>query len=299
MSALPEAFDVAVAQYPVSAPRTWEEVAQQIGDWVSDAATRGARLLVFPEYAAMSLAALLDAPVRGDLRAQLAALQAYRDEYLALHQRLAWQHGVYVLAGSLPWRLGDGRYVNRAWLCSPHGGRAFQDKRVMTRFEREHWGISSGEPQAVFRTELGVLGVAICYDAEFPQLVRAQVEAGAELILVPSCTDALAGYHRVRIAAQARALESQCPVLMSPLVGEAPWSPAIDVNVGAAGVYGPPDRGFPADGVLAQGRLDAPGWVHARVDPAATRKVREDGQVLNHRHWPEQSASGPVRVHEL
>jgi predicted amidohydrolase len=100
----------------------------------------------------------------------------------------------------------------------------------------------------------------------------------------------LAGYHRVRVAARARALEGQCHVLVSPLVGEAPWSPAVDVNVGAAGFYGPPDRGFPDDGVIAQGRLNEPGWVYGEIDPAHTRRAREDGQVFNLRHWPEQGA---------
>jgi len=141
----------------------------------------------------------------------------------------------------------------------------------------------------VFDTELGCIGVAICYDSEFPLLVRQQVEQGAELLLVPSCTDAAAGYHRVRVAAAARALESQCYVLLSPLVGTLDWSPAVDVNVGAAGIYGPPDRGFPDDGIVAAGTLDQPGWVYATVDLERVHQVRADGQVLNHRHWPEQS----------
>ena len=63
--------------------------------------------------------------------------------------------------------------------------------------------------------------------------MRAQVEAGAWLILVPSCTDTVAGYERVRLAAAARAMENQCFVAMAPTVGAAPWSGALDVNRGA------------------------------------------------------------------
>lgn len=293
------AFDVAVAQFPVSKPASWAVFESQVEQWVAEAAGRGARLLVFPEYAAMVLGALLGPPLQSDLSGQLGALQRFRDAYVDLHQRLAARHAVHLLAGSFPWQHDTGGFVNRAWLFAPSGARGYQDKQVMTRFEREHWHIRAGDPPRVFDTALGCLGIAICYDSEFPQLVRAQVEAGAELLLVPSCTDAAAGYHRVRVAAQARALESQCPVLMSPLVGEAPWSPAIDVNVGAAGVYGPPDRGFPDDGVLAQGVLNAPGWVYATVDPDATREARRNGQVLNHRHWPEGTVIGvvePIRI---
>lgn len=290
-------FKAAVAQYPVSRPRSWEEFSHTLGHWVAEAAGQGAKLLVFPEYAAMSLAALFVPSVQADLSAQLASIQELRTRYVERHAQLAEQHGVYLLAGSFPWQIDAQRYVNRAWFLTPSGARGFQDKQVMTRFEREHWGISAGEPLKVFDTALGCIGVAICYDSEFPLLVRAQVEAGANLLLVPSCTDALAGYHRVRVAAQARALESQCHVLLSPLVGEAPWSPAVDVNVGAAGVYGPPDQGFPDDGVIAQGVIGEARWLYAPIDTALTDQVRAQGQVLNHRHWPEQVATAQaVRV---
>ena len=289
-------FRAAVAQYPVSQPASWAEIENGLSRWVGDAAANGASLLVFPEYAAMSLTALFSPMVQGNLEAQLTALQELRDDYLSLHRRLAQQHGVYLLAGSFPWQVDQGRFHNRAWLCTPNGEAGFQDKRVMTRFEREQWNISGADEIKLFDTTLGRIGVQICYDSEFPLPARAQVEAGAQLLLIPSCTDAAAGYHRVRVSAQARALENQCYTLLSPLVGEAPWSPAVDVNVGAAGVYGPPDRGFPEDGVLVQGRLNQPGWIYAELDLDKIAHVREQGQVLNFRHWPEQGATSSLRV---
>ena len=54
------------------------------------------------------------------------------------------------------------------------------------------------------------------------------------------------------------------------------------------GVYGPPDRDFPDDGVMALGRLDAAEWVFAEVDLARVAQVRADGGVLNARHWADQ-----------
>jgi predicted amidohydrolase len=101
----------------------------------------------------------------------------------------------------------------------------------------------------------------------------------------------------VRVGAQARALENQCVVVQAPLVGTAPWSASIDVNVGAAGIYAPPDRGLPDDGVLAQGDWNAAQWLYADVDPARLDAVRRDGQVFNHRDWPRQPGLGaPVSV---
>lgn len=284
------AFVVAAAQFPVFSPDAWAEVEHRITQWVEDAAGHGATLLVFPEYGAMSLAHL-DAATRSDLHGQIAALQAHREAWRDLHAQLAARHGVLILAGSFPWRLDDGRTVNRAFLCFPDGRVEHQDKCVMTRFEREQWNISAAPPVKVFDTALGRLAVLICYDSEFPLLARAACEAGAEVLLVPSCTDTLAGYHRVRIGAQARALENQCWVVQSPLVGEASWSPAVDVNIGSAGVYGPPDRGFPDDGVVALGPLNAACWVYATIDADAVAEVRENGAVRPFRHWPESAAA--------
>jgi predicted amidohydrolase len=287
-------FTLALAQFGVYAPQSWSEVQARLAREVVTAANHGARLLVFPEYAAMTLSALLAPAVQRDLRGQIAHLQKFREDYLSLHRRLAREHGVYILAGSFPWEVAPGRFHNRAYLCPPDDGRAdFQDKRVMTRFEREAWNISGGAqvPLKVFDTVLGTLAVAICYDVEFPALVAAQADTGAALILAPSCTDTLAGHHRVHVAARARALENQCLVAVAPLVGRAPWSPAIDVNRGAAALYGPPDRGFPDDGVLASGTLDQPGWVYAEVDLARVARVREQGQVFNFRHGREPAAT--------
>jgi predicted amidohydrolase len=123
-----------------------------------------------------------------------------------------------------------------------------------------------------------------------------------ELLLVPSCTDSEHGYWRVRLGAQARALEGQCYAVQSPTVGNAPWNPAVDVNRGAAGVYGPPDRGMPATGVLALGEIDAAQWLFADVDLAKVTELRADGGVLNARHWAEQPGAAtlpPVEVVDL
>ena len=115
----------------------------------------------------------------------------------------------------------------------------------------------------------------------------------AWLILAPSCTDTMHGFNRVRIGAAARAMENQCYVAITPTVGEAPWSAALDVNRGHAAVLGPVDRGFPEDGVLARGALDQDQWVFCTLDPARIAAVREDGQVRNHRDWPNRPFGTP------
>jgi predicted amidohydrolase len=163
----------------------------------------------------------------------------------------------------------------------------------MTPFE-QNWGISPGETLRVFDTALGRIGIAICYDSEFPLLVRAQAEAGAQIVLVPSCTEFVSGYHRVRTAALARALENTCVTVLSPTVGDALWSPAIDHNAGAAGVFVPADHSFSDTGVLAEGALNRPQWVHAEVDLARLAEIKAAGEMRNSTDWPLQPGAAPL-----
>ncbi|WP_136254266.1 carbon-nitrogen hydrolase family protein [Onishia niordana] len=289
MSAGSATVNVASAQYPIDAFHDLAEFRAKAGRWVHDAASRGAELMVFPEYGGMELTSLLPEAMRDDLDSQLHGLQPLREAALSTWQGLAQSHGVTLLAPSMPWQCDDGRFVNRAWLIGPDGTMSYQDKMIMTRFENDQWGVSPGEGLKVFDTPAGRLGVLICYDSEFPLLARRLVEAGAELLLVPSCTDTQAGYHRVQLSSQARAIEQQVAVLHAPTIGEALWSPAVDINIGRAAVYTPCDHGFPADGVLTKANDATPGWQFARLDIARINALRESGQVNNHADWALQS----------
>ncbi|OZB15512.1 MAG: amidohydrolase [Rhodobacterales bacterium 34-62-10] len=283
---------IATAAYPLDWFKDWTDYEAKLTAWVAEAAQEGADLLVFPEYGAMELASLDGPRVAGDLKGSIRAVAGRVGASYNLHAALAARLGVHILSASAPVVVGDA-VVNRAALFGPAGLIGVQDKQIMTRFEREDWGISGATggagPLRVFDTDLGRIGILICYDSEFPLLARNLAERGVEILLVPSCTEALEGYWRVRIGAMARALEGQCVTVMSSLVGKEPRLYAVEENTGAGGVFGPPDRGFPPTGVIAEGRLDRPGWTYADVDLGAVRDVRADGHVLNLAHWPEQS----------
>lgn len=291
-------FSVAAAQYPIDRLADWQAYAAKLTRWIEEAADAGAALAVFPEYGAMELASL-DPRTMGDLAGSLASVSALLPQVDALHSELSARCGLHILAASAPAALESGAYVNRARLFAPNGKVGVQDKLVMTRFEREEWHVSAAPALRLFNTALGRIGVNICYDSEFPLLARAQVEAGMELLLVPSCTDSEHGYWRIRIGAQARALEGQCYAVHAPTVGDAAWSPAVDVNRGAAAIYGPPDRGMPASGVLAIGTMDASQWVLGEVDLDAVARLRADGGVLNSRHWREQPGATALPAVEI
>lgn len=281
-------FKIASAQYDISFLTNWQDYQEKTQRWIAEATTQNAKILVFPEYASMELASLFGEDVYSSLSKQLAAIQSVHGDYLELFKDAAKAHGCIIQSGSFPVEIEPGVYRNRAYLFMPDGDVDYQDKLMMTRFENEQWFIRAGNELKCFESDYGKIAINICYDSEFPLLARKQAEMGANLILVPSCTDTLAGYHRVKIGCQARALENQCYVVQSCLVGNAPWSEAVDVNIGSAGIYTPVDRGFPDNGILANGELNAVQWVYGEISLANCATVREQGQVFNYRDWPLQ-----------
>jgi predicted amidohydrolase len=291
-----QTLKVAAAQYPIDQPASLAEWRDKIARWVAEGAATGAEILVFPEYAAIEQAAALGEKVYGNLDATLQAVAELAADRVALHQELAAKHHVHILVGSGPARKGEGRYVNAAQLVTPKGSIGVQEKLIMTPFETD-WGISAGTQARVFDTALGVVGVTICYDSEFPLLARAMAEAGAELILVPSCTERVSGYHRVRTGSRARALENQIAAVVSPTVGDAPWSPAVDHNTGAAGIYVPSEQSVSDTGILAQGTLNAAEWVAADVDLGRLRHLRTSGEMRNYIDWPNQPGAAKLADH--
>lgn len=274
---------LALAAFGVAPPANFKFFIARLERLASEAGQKGAELLVLPEYFSMVMAgAEIKTP---DIAAELTYVVERADELIAAVVEMAKRHRLYILAGSVPMRDADGQIRNRAPFIAPSGALAFQDKQAMTRFEAEEWGIAGGAGPHVFDTALGRIGVSICYDSEFPLHVRAQVTAGAKLILIPSCTSTPAGFNRVRLSARARAVENQCYTAVVPLVGDAAWAGSIDTNIGHAALFTPCDIGFPDDGVAAAGALNEPGLLFANVDVNAIDIVRRSGNVLNHRDW--------------
>ncbi|MGL3608200.1 carbon-nitrogen hydrolase family protein [Rhizobium sp. G187] len=286
------AITLAACQYKIELIESWEAYVLHLTGLVREAVDRGAKLLLLPEYAGLVLAGQLDQDTRSDLHGSIAGIQPLIPAWVELCEELARTHAIVFQPGSAPVLDPDGLYRNRAFLFGPDGLIGHQDKIIMTRFEREQWGIAGAvDGLKAFDTPLGKLGILICYDNEFPMLAHTLAEQGVDLILAPSCTDTLAGAYRVRIGAQARALENQIAVLASPTAGTAPWSPAMDENRGRAALYVPPDYGMPPTGIFAESDSDSveeSHWLITEIDMTGVARLRTEGQVATRRDWPEQ-----------
>uniref|UniRef100_UPI0015F0C3E1 carbon-nitrogen hydrolase family protein n=1 Tax=Streptomyces shenzhenensis TaxID=943815 RepID=UPI0015F0C3E1 len=131
---------------------------------------------------------------------------------------LARRHGLAVAYG-YPERDGD-RVHNSAQLISADGTRLanYRKSHLFGGFEQDHF--TAGD-QPVVQAELNGLtvGIMICYDVEFPELVRAHALAGTDLLLVPT-----ANMHPFELVAESlvpvRAWENQMYVAYANRVGQ-------------------------------------------------------------------------------
>ncbi|HOY06382.1 MAG TPA: carbon-nitrogen hydrolase family protein [Saprospiraceae bacterium] len=274
---------VATAQYPVTYHADFSAWAVHTASWVQEAAGRGAQLLLFPEYGSMELVSLFRKEIQTDLGLQLQEMESLRDDFCTVFSGLAQQYGVVIAAPSFPVQEGN-IVVNRCFVFGPKGRVGWQDKFFMTRFELESWNVQTSGPHlTVFEADWGCFGIQICYDVEFPVGAALLCGAEAQVLLAPSCTETLRGATRVHVGARARALEQQCYTVVSPLIGDAPWSPAVDVNFGYAAVYSTPDNGFEPEGILQKMEPQLPGWLIHTLHLSLLDTVRADGQTLNFR----------------
>ncbi|MCA9528085.1 MAG: carbon-nitrogen hydrolase family protein [Myxococcales bacterium] len=141
---------------------------------------------------------------------------------------LAGELGVHLLVGSVAEqrRLPDGsvdtqRCYNTSVLYGP-GGQRLASYRKIHLFDvdvpagpsfRESDCIAPGEDVVVVGTELGNLGMSVCYDLRFPELYRALADDGADILLVPSAFTLTTGKDHWHALLRARAIENQCFVL--------------------------------------------------------------------------------------
>jgi len=268
---------VATLQYFIRPVRSYEEFADQVSSLVATAHDYKCHLVVFPEYFSVQLLTLGDIKRPMDIQIRDLAKQAERN--IDLLKRLAIQHKMYILGGTMPIGEGDDVY-NEAFFFGPTGTYASQGKLHMTQFEKREWLVKPRSGLEIFDTEHGTMAVAICYDVEFPEMIRAAAREGAEYILVPSCTDDRQGFLRVRYCAHARAIENQIYVIHSSTVGSLPMVPAVSLNYGQASILTPNDFAFARDGILAEGIPNQEMMVIGELNPSLLYEHRTTGTVL-------------------
>ena len=88
-----------------------------------------------------------------------------------------------------------------------------------TETYRESAGYRPGEQAVVAKTELGKIGMSVCYDMRFPLLANALTQAGAQILLYPSAFSPVTGAAHWHSLLRARAIETGCYVIAAAQTG--------------------------------------------------------------------------------
>ncbi len=187
---------------------------QQAGLLIKQAADKGARFIVLPEYFCFmgkrdkDKLALLEDAGNGPIQ-----------EFLA---QQAKQNDIYLLGGTISLRSPDAaRIYNSSLIFDPQGQQcARYDKIHLFSFSRgaesydESIAIRPGDnaPQ-VIDLPFGKVAMAICYDLRFPEFFRSQGDV--KLMVLPAAFTYTTGAAHWEILLRARAIENQCYVLAS------------------------------------------------------------------------------------
>jgi predicted amidohydrolase len=274
-----ERIRVASLQYFIRPVQTFDQFRDQVEALVETAADYKCQLAVFPEYFTAQLLTLGN--VKRPIREQIRNLAMQAPRVNELMGQLARQFRIHIVAGTIPVKGEETDEIfNECSFFSPTGLAGVQGKLHMTRFEREEWIVSPRSTLRVFETVFGRIAIAICYDVEFPEIARAAASQGANILVVPSCTDDRQGYLRVRYCAQARAIENQMYVIHSCTVGSLPMVPAVSLNYGQASILTPSDFAFSRDGILAEGIPNQEMMVVGELNLKTIVDTRASGTVL-------------------
>jgi predicted amidohydrolase len=150
---------------------------------IARAGAAGCRLVVLPELWASGYD---PATLASDLQACAEPLDGPRSERLSA---LAAEHELWLAAGSVPERDADGQIYNTLALYDP-SGRLLASHRKFHRYlpggEDRAFSAGTGPTVCDCGPELGIVGLSVCYDGDFPETGRALRQAGARLVLQPA-----------------------------------------------------------------------------------------------------------------
>ncbi len=193
---------------------------------------------------------------------------------------LAIRYNVNIVTGSFPELDGD-LLFNAGYFCHRSGKTERYVKIHVTPDEAKYWAISGGHSLKVFDTDVGKVGVLICYDSEFPELGRLLAEQGMQILIVPYLTDTQNAYMRVRHCSQSRAIENECYVAITGSVGNLPQVENMDLQYSQSAVLTPCDFAFPSNGVKAEATPNTEMVLIADVDMELLSELHYQGAVRN------------------
>jgi predicted amidohydrolase len=267
---------IALVQYSLVGALTYERFLEKVKSYLRLSKDNGAQIVVLPELIAADLINLRSSE-SDIISAFNVVARNITETFFSDIKEIAEQMNLIIVGGSFP-RLVNGHIRNTSPIAIPRYPLVLQDKVYLTPSEIR-WGWQNGDVINVVNSDLGKLVVLICHDAEFPNISVALSRYQPELLLVPSMTETVHGFHRVRWTGQARAIEQRSYVAITGTVS-ADKEDYFWPNYSQSVVVTPAEDAFQT-GVLAEGDVNENQIVIVDLNFEKLREVRQTNGV-----WP-------------
>lgn len=266
-----------LVQWQMRLFKDYDALVSQIEFFVDAVSNYQSDFILFPE--------LFNAPLMAQFNhlsepEAIRALSEYTERLLETFREFAINYNINIITGSMPLPVGEHMY-NVGYLCRRDGSYERYEKLHITPAEESAWGMKGGNKVETFDTDCGKIGVLICYDVEFPEVSRLLAEEGMNILFVPFMTDTQNGYSRVKICAQARAVENECYVAIAGSVGNLPKVNNMDIQYAQSAVLTPSDFAFPVNGIKAEATPNTESTLLVDVDLDLLKELHNFGSVRN------------------
>ncbi len=143
---------------------------------------------------------------------KLEAATEFSEEALSFLRAVSESKALLV-CGSLPVKEG-GRIYNRAFLLQDGEVLGWKDKMMLFPLTEEDKHFAAGRENPVFNTKMGRVGILVCFELRFPELVAQLKQNRCELVLVPAQWGLKRKEHLI-VLSKARAIETQSYLVLS------------------------------------------------------------------------------------
>ena len=269
---------VASVQYGQRRIRSFDEFRQMVLYFIDVTADYRADFVLFPELFTMQLLSVANDPIPPS--EAMRQITQYEPQLMDFFTDAAMKYNINIIAGSTP-LIRDGALYNVAQVFLRDGSYFDQEKIHPTPSEDYWWNIAGGSDVRLIDTDCGPIATLVCYDVEFPELVRYLTDQGMNILFVPFLTDERQSYSRVRYCAQARAVEDQIYVAMAGSCGNLPNVANMDIHYAQSCILTPCDFPFARDGIAADTTPNAEMVAIADLSLKALRENRQNGTVRN------------------
>lgn len=193
---------------------------------------------------------------------------------------LAKELNIYIIGGSIP-ELDDDKIYNTSFIFNPKGETIGKHRKIHLfdididggiKF-KESDTLGAGNKVTVVDTEYGKIGVAICYDMRFPELMRQMSLKGAKMIVIPAAFNMTTGPAHWNLTIRARALDNQVYFVAA--------SPARNLNA-SYHAYGHSAIVNPWGEIIDQAD-EKETILYGKVDMEYVEKIRRELPLLKHR----------------